>query len=233
MSVPGQKRGPYKPRAAKSSAQAREDLPGAQPTNPRNDEPTLDGLDLGLVAGGVSAAWLGHVFGHDKNTIKKKLAKCRVAGMGPRGTPLYLIKEAAAWLVPPKVDLMTYIKGLRQQDLPPQLNKDYWGAMKIRQQVLQEAGETWRTPDVLRVFGEAAIQIKDTVSLWADEIERVQGLSPEAHAMLTRLTDGLMNEIHQVFVTAPSRSQTPNTVSEHDFSVESKPSVSEELDELV
>lgn len=126
MSVPGKKRGPYKPRAPKtSSAQSTEDLNGALPTSHNAEEPTLDGLDLGLVAGGVSAAWLGHVFGHDKNTIKKKLAKCPVAGKN-RNTPLYLIKDAAAWLVPPKVDVMTYIKNLPPADLPPRLNAAYW-----------------------------------------------------------------------------------------------------------
>lgn len=229
MSVPGRKRGPYKPRAPKSSAQSTDDLDGALPTSHQNDEPTLDGLDLGLVAGGVSAAWLGHVFGHDKNTIKKKLARCEVAGKN-RGTPLYRIKDAAAWLVPPKVDLMTYIKGLRQQDLPPQLNKDYWGAMRLRQQVLLDAGDLWQTPDVLQVFGEAMLTIKDTVQLWVDEMDRVDGLTDKQRATLTRMSDGLLTEIHEKLVTAPAKKRTSSTLAEY---TDAPAPTAEDRDDLV
>lgn len=230
MSVPGKKRGPYKPRAPKnSSAQATDDLNGVPPTSHNADEPTLDGLDLGLVAGGVSAAWLGHVFGHDKNTIKKKLAKCPVAGKN-RGTPLYLIKEAAAWLVPPKVDVMTYIRGLRPVDLPPQLNDAYWSAMRKRQLVLLEAGDLWQTADVLQVLGEAALMMKDTVTLWVDEMDRVHGLTDKQREMLTRMSDGLLHEVHDKLVTAPAKKRTPSTLAEY---AEAPAETAEERDELV
>lgn len=122
-------RPPGRPRKTPPAEQPEEDLLGGAP---RMDSPLLDGLDLGQVAGGVSAAWLGHVFEHDKNTIKKKLARCPISGMNRR-TPLYRIKDAAEWLVKPKVDIMTYLKGLRQQDVPIQMNKDYWAAMRTRQ----------------------------------------------------------------------------------------------------
>ena len=228
MSVPGKKRGPYKPRAPKSSAQSTDDLLGAPPKSAVDEEPTLDGLDLAQVYGGVSAAWLGHVFGMDKNTIKKKLAKCEVAGKN-RGTPLYRIKDAAAWLVPPKVDLMTYIKSLRPQDMPPQLNDSYWSAMGRRQKVLADAKELWRTPDVLDVFGSAAIKIKSTVQLWVDEVDRVHGLSDEQRTMLTRMADGLLSDIHEIFVTAPRERSTFSTITEH----EAPPSPAEGLDDLI
>lgn len=216
MSKPGVKRGPYKPRTPKpSSAQATDDMEGAPPVDHLNDEPTLDGLDLGLVAGGVSAAWLGHVFGHDKNTIKKKLARCPIAGKN-RQTPLYLIKEAACWLVPPKVDIATYIKGMRPSDVPPQLNDAYWSAMGKRQKVLKDAGELWETAAVLKVLGETALHIKNTVKLWTDEVDRIEGLTDKQRSMLTQMADGLLEDIHDRYVTAPSRGQTRSTLSEHD-----------------
>ena len=204
------KRGPGRPRKVVSTAQS-------------GDEPALDGLDLGQVYGGVSAAWLGHVFGQDKNTIKKKLAKCEVAGKNG-ATPLYRIKDAAAWLIPPKVDIMTYIKGMRPQDMPPVLNDAYWGAMRKRQVVLKEAGDTWATNDVLRVFGEAALRIKSTVQLWVDELERVHGLSDEQRRILVQMSDGLLEDVYQIFVTAPKESRTRSTLAEHD---EETPAVQE------
>lgn len=203
------KRGPGRPRKVVSSA--------------IGGDPALDGLDLGLVHGGVSAAWLGHVFGHDKNTIKKKLEKCEPCGSN-RGTPLYRIKDAAAWLVPPKVDIMTYIKGMRPQDMPPVLNDAYWSAMRKRQVVLKEAGDTWATADVLRVFGEGALRIKSTVQLWVDELERVHGLSDEQRRILVQMSDGLLEDVYQIFVTAPKESRTRSTLAEHD---EETPAVKE------
>lgn len=203
------KRGPGRPRKVVSSA--------------IGGDPALDGLDLGLVHGGVSAAWLGHVFGHDKNTIKKKLEKCEPCGSN-RGTPLYRIKDAAAWLVPPKVDIMTYIKGMRPQDMPPVLNDAYWSAMRKRQVVLKEAGDTWATADVLRVFGEGALRIKSTVQLWVDELERVHGLTEEQRRILVQMSDGLLEDVYQIFVTAPKESRTRSTLSEHE---EETPAVKE------
>lgn len=171
--------------------------------------------DLGLVVGGVSAAWLGHVFGMDKNTIKKRLANCPVARL-VRGTPQYLIQEAARFLVTPQVDIEEYIRSVRAQDLPPQLSDTYWSALGKRQKVLKEAEETWNTDEVLEVFGRANIQIKSTVQLWVDEVERVHGLTDEQRAMLIRMSDGLLEDIYEIYVTEPSRNQTRSTIKEYD-----------------
>lgn len=213
---PVKKRGPYKPRKARSQGQDGEDLLGGFPATPQSEEPDLDGLDLGVVFGGVSAAWLAHVFGADKNTIKKKLARCEIAGKN-RGTPLYRIKDAAEWLVKPKVDVDAYIRSMRPCDVPPQLNDAYWSAMGKRQKVLKDAKDTWDTEDVLQVFGSAALKIKGTVQLWEDEVDRVYGLSDEQRTMIRRMADGLLMEIHDIFVRAPREACTRSTIVEHEY----------------
>lgn len=211
------KRGRGRPRKNPISSAGRDDdlIGGGAPTGLRNDGPALDGLDLGLVYAGVSAHWLAHVFGMDKNTVKKKLARCEVAGKNGQ-TPLYRIKDAAAWLIPPKVDIMTYIKGLRAQDLPPVLNDAYWSAMIKRQKWEENAGDLWRTNDVLSVFGSAALRIKSTVQLWVDELDRVVGITDEQRVMLSQLSDGLLEEVHDIFVTSPSKGETRSTITQHD-----------------
>lgn len=171
------------------------------------------GMDLALVYGGVSAAWLGHVFGMDKNTIKKKLAKCPVAMM-KKNTPHYAIKEAAAYLVPPKVDLLSYIRSLRPQDLPPILSDAYWAAQLKRQKWEENAGDLWRTTDVLEVLGELAKTLKTTVQLWTDELDRIHGLSDEQRKSLTQMCDGLLLEVHHILVTAPVRKSTRSSIDD-------------------
>lgn len=196
-----------------------DDLLGVPAPPEDSNAPIAKAPDLGLVIGGVSAAWLGHVFGMDKNTVKKRLAKCPVAGMN-RGTPHYLIKEAASYLVNPKVDVEEYIRSLRPQDLPPHLNDTYWSALGKRQKVLADAKETWNTDDVLAVFGRVNMRIKSTVMLWVDEVDRVHGLTDEQREMLTRMADGLLEDIHELYVTEPSRGRTRSTIQEYDEVVE-------------
>lgn len=173
------------------------------------------GLDLALVYGGVSAAWLGHVFGMDKNTIKKKLAKCPVAAM-KKATPHYAIKEAAAYLIPPKVDLLSYIKSLRPQDLPPVLSDAYWAAQLKRQKWEVNAGELWHTDDVMEVLGDMAKMLKNTIQLWTDELDRIHGLNDQQRTSLTQMCDGLLNEIHDTLVSAPLRKSTLASVADED-----------------
>lgn len=204
-------RGPGRPR----KTAAPDELLGVPAPADGSAVPIAKAPDLGLVAGGVSAAWLGHVFGMDKNTVKKRLANCPVAGMN-RGTPHYLIKEAAAYLVNPKVDIEEYIRSVRPQDLPPHLNDTYWSALGKRQKVLADARETWNTDDVLAVFGRVNIKIKSTVQLWVDEVERVHGLSDEQRQMLTRMADGLLEDVHEMYVTEPTRHRTRSTIKEYD-----------------
>lgn len=173
------------------------------------------GLDLALVYGGVSAAWLGHVFGMDKNTVKKKLAKCPVATM-KKATPHYAIKEAAAYLIPPKVDLLSYIKSLRPQDLPPVLSDAYWAAQLKRQKWEVNAGELWHTDDVMEVLGDMAKMLKNTIQLWTDELDRIHGLNDQQRTSLTQMCDGLLNEIHDALVSAPLRKSTLASVADED-----------------
>lgn len=202
-------------RPPKNSAPQNDDLLGVPAPAEGSNAPIAKAPDLGLVVGGVSAAWLGHVFGMDKNTVKKRLANCPVAGMN-RGTPHYLIKEAAAYLVNPKVDIEEYIKSVRAQDLPPQLNDTYWSALGKRQKVLADAKDTWNTDDVLNVFGRVNIKIKSTVQLWVDEVDRVHGLTDDQREMLTRMADGLLEDIHELYVTEPTRRRTRSTIQEYD-----------------
>lgn len=211
---PGRPRGrqPTNPRAQKATPapEPEDDLIGSSPEAPKDD--MAQGLDLGVVYGGVSASWLAHVFGMDKNTVKKKLAQgCTIVGKN-KGTPLYTIKEAAQYLVTPKVDLATYVKSLRPNDLPPILNDAYWAAMLKRQKWEENAGDLWRTVDVLEVFGGLSMMLKTTIQLWTDELDRVQGMTDAQRVALTQMTDGLLNNIHEILVTAPKLRNTPSSM---------------------
>lgn len=179
------------------------------------DEDEPFSLDIARVYGGVSATWLATVFGQDKNTVKKKLGLAGIESVGTRkGGLLYRIADAAPYLVPPKVDLMSYIKSLRPNDLPPILSDSYWSAMLKRQKWEENAGQLWRTENVLAVFGDLALEIKTTVSLWVEEIDRQEPLTAEQRALLVRMADKLLESVHERMVEAPNRGFTASAISE-------------------
>lgn len=215
---PGRPRGrpPAKPRVTKApAADPLDDLIGDASDQEKAE--LANGLDLGVVFGGVSASWLAHVFGMDKNTVKKKLAagNCTIVGKN-KGTPLYTIKEAAGFLIPPKVDLATYVKGLRPQDLPPILNAAYWDAMLKRQKWEVLAGDLWHTHDVLDVFGTLATRIKSTIQLWP---EQVKGLSEKQRADLQQRADSLLNDIHDIMIHQPREGHVESSIADQDLSL--------------
>ena len=171
-------------------------------------------LDIAEVYAGVSAQWLATIFGHDKNTIKKKLSgHCEIVGHY-KGGPLYKIADAAQWLVKPKVDLVSYVKSLRPNDLPPILNDAYWAAMLKRQKWEENAGDLWRTEAVLEVFGDLALSFKTTVNLWVEEVDRQESLTPEQRKILTGLCDKLLEQVYEQMVEAPKKKKTTSTVVE-------------------
>lgn len=178
-------------------------------------EPELgDELRIDDVYRGVSITWLAQAFGMDKPTVRKRLANCPPIGK-MRTYDVYSLRQAASYLVEPKIDIAQYLKSLRPVDLPSYLQDAYWSAMLKRQKYEENARELWRTGDVLDVFGEMAMTLKSTVQLWVENLDRVHGLTPEMRETMTQQGDNLLEEIHRIMVEAPSKRRTTSTAEEH------------------
>lgn len=179
-------------------------------------QPLKPDLELAHVYGGVTADWLAQVFGSDRRTVQKKLARADDAVMGKdrRGSTKYSIPHAAAYLIKPKVDIVQWIKGLRPNDLPPMLNDAYWGAMLKRQKWEENAGDLWRSEDVLEVFSSSFFTIKTTTQLWVEEIDRKHTLTPAMRETITALADDLLAQLHQRLIEAPKEKKTSSSIAE-------------------
>lgn len=202
------------PKKAPAKRQPKSTKPAKEP--PKDADGEIMSFDVADVYGGVSAAWLAQVFNADKNTIKKKLARggCEPVGRGRGNAPLYAIHEAAAYLVKPKIDLITYIKSLRPNDLPPMLNEAYWSAMLKRQKWEENAKDLWRTEDVARILGDVAFLYKTTSQLWVEELDRHHGLTAEMRETLIQLVDTLLERIHEELTSLSQRQSTASSVAE-------------------
>jgi hypothetical protein len=103
---------------------------------------------------------------------------------------------------------------LRPNDLPPILNDSYWAAMLKRQKWQENAGDLWRTEDVVAVFGDVAFMFKTTAQLWVEDLDRHHGLSPEMRATITQQVDNLLEQVHEKMIDLPKARHTRSSATE-------------------
>lgn len=191
-------------------------------TAPAQDAPEKIHQDDAL--GAVSANWLAQVFGFDRMTVKKRLLEggCPIVKR-KKGAPMYNLYDAAAYLVKPKINIAAYVRGLRPQDLPPALSQAYWDAQLKRQKWEENARNLWRSEDVLEVFGDLSMTLKTTITLWVEELDRVEGLTQRQRDLVTEHSDNLLARMYKIMVEQPRLRNTPSSVSELD-DVDGEPS---------
>ena len=128
--------------------------------------------------------------------------------------PKYDLFTAAQYLVPPRVDVSEFIKGMRPNDLPPILQAAFWDAQKKRQDYEINAGDLWHTDKVISVLSETFKLIKTSVMLWTDTLEQEHGLTEKQREALQGLCDGLMDDIHRSLVKQHETSRTTNQLAD-------------------
>ncbi len=165
--------------------------------------------DAYAVQNGVNVTWLSQAFRMDLKTVRRKLAPIEPIGTGARGAEIYDFVEAVRYLAkPPPGQLGEFLRGLRVQDLPIHLQDPYWSAMRKKQIYELHARQLWKTEDVLDVLGETFKTVKATMQLWVDNLDAQSGLTPEQRVLVTRMVDGLQDEIYARLVEMPKHRQT-------------------------
>jgi hypothetical protein len=170
-------------------------------------------VDAGDTKRPVTQNFLALAFDMDSATVKKRLLRVKPVGYGgttkqPRA--LYDFKEACSYLVEPKIDLDAYIRSIDPNKLPNHINKMYWEARRTRLRFELDAGQAWRSEDVLEVFGTVFMLIKDRVQLWSETMREAVKLSDEQFARFTQMTDDLQNSLHSELVAIPESRSTPS-----------------------
>lgn len=167
------------------------------------------------VANGVTVFWLAKHFGLQVSTVRQKLAGCPAVAKKSSGW-LYLIKDAAPYLVKPKMDPEALIKSMRSQDLPPTLQAQFWQANLARQKWEKAAGELWDTGSVLECFGEVFKILKVSTQLWPDTVEKMAGLTDEQREVLQNQIDVMLTEIRDRISEMSRERSTPSSVARLD-----------------
>lgn len=134
---------------------------------------------------GMTIPRLAQLFRLDRRTVTEKLRPLRPTGER-RGAPTYHVADAAPYLVDPIVDIEEYLKNIGPSDLPPSLQAQYWNAQNGKLKYKEQAGDLWRTQQVLEVLTGVFRSLTQSLRLLADRVEAQTGLTPEQRAIIER-----------------------------------------------
>jgi hypothetical protein len=162
-----------------------------------------------------SQNFIGRVLHMDPMTVKKRLQGAPVAGTVGAGRPVYFFHEILPYIVKPKMDIGTYIRSLNPADLPNSINKSFWEAERIKNQVLQQNGEAWNTMKCLELFGAVFMLIKDRLPLIKEAL-REENIPPSAQKVLEEMCDQFQSELYEALVDLPKQRRTYSRVVEID-----------------
>jgi hypothetical protein len=156
----------------------------------------------------VSITFLADVLAKDRKTVTRRLAGLTPMGQHRGNVPLYDFRQALEYLVTPRFSAADAIKQMGTADLPVGLQKDVWDAKLKQQKWMEQAGDLWKTEDVLEVLGETFQRLKTTTQLWIDQLAETHALPDEVRKDLTAMVDGLQTDLHRTLVEMPEEKAT-------------------------
>jgi hypothetical protein len=198
---------------------------GGRPTREESERKLQAKLDLAKAAtgkglddiGGVQAlrrpvtiATLAAAFGHDVQTITRRLIDCPHIQQGNRR--LYDFATACSYIVKPKMTPEQFIKTLNKADLPPEINLAFWNAQRAKIKFMLEAGEAWETGEVLMVLGEVFMTIKDSLTTIVEDMRERAKLDDAQAKMFEEAIDELRAILRQKLVEMPQQKRTPSLI---------------------
>lgn len=203
------------PHSALRSMSPRRGRPPKAKTEPKDDSDSKVELQMKGAMQGVTTYWLAQVFGMTSETVRKRLAD--VAPVEVHGkSNRYRVRDAAPYLVEPKIDIEAYMKNMKAGDLPALLQKEIWDARLKRQKWEAQAGDLWHTEDVIAVLSEVFATIKSTVQLWPDTVERTVGLADDQRELLVNMGDTLQDEIYRKLQEMAQNKSTKSSIADLD-----------------
>lgn len=165
---------------------------------------------------GVTIRWLCAAFTMSRNQVIAKLAGCPSIRLAQNGGKVYELRVAASYLVKPQINIREYIEKLDPKDLPERLKREFWSSRITEQRFRREAGDLWRSEDVIALYGELFKLIKSKTQLWADSVENVEALTEPQREMLVELVDDLISNIYKTVEELETGRMTASSIAEAD-----------------
>lgn len=151
---------------------------------------------------GVSDRFLEQLFGLDRGTLVRRLEGAeshRVErGQGNTQYHIYDLQEVVQKLAATDEDaLIAAIEGMKPEDVPVKLQKDFWAAMTARRKYVEDGNDLWRTERVLAVMSDVLKLVRQQVTLFENNLDQQDSLSPAQRRIIVQMADGLLDSMYQ------------------------------------
>lgn len=158
-------------------------------------------IDSMLLNFGATATDLAQIFDVPSKRVTQRLAG-RVSPMTAAGdpTPRWHIKDAAKYLVEPKVDVEQFLRTLSPNKLPPKLQDAFWAAQNRRMDVEERIGELWSTARVMEFFADLFKPMRMQILMMADSVAQETELSPRQREIIIGIADTLMAHLKESLI---------------------------------
>lgn len=157
-----------------------------------------------------NTAFFAKVFRMDPVRVAKLLARCPVADWGRynnKKTPMWDFIEATPYLIDPKIDIETWLLA-NKNNLPTSVSKGFWDAQLARQRWEVRARHLWHDDDVIEVFGNVAMTIKESMQLWVENLPGKSQMTTAQYEALMTSVSQLQDDIHNKLVAIPKARRT-------------------------
>lgn len=178
----------------------------------------------------VPQQFLADVLHMDPATVKKRLRRCKPAAV-ISNRPVWYFHEAIPFLVKPRMTAEEFARTLNKADLPPEINVAFWNAQRQRVKYKIEAQEAWETEDVLKVLGEVAMTIKDSLVMVVEELRNRAKLTDEQTAIVSECIDEIRTDMRKKLIELPQRAATGSVAGKPLFGVSGDIDTTPDVDE--
>jgi hypothetical protein len=156
---------------------------------------SLDEESREMLYDGLNLSQLSIAFRMDHRVLVEKLHGCPATG-SRNGTETWRLDVAASYLVKPVGDIETHIKRMNPADLPKALAREFWAAIKARQEVMKADGDLWPTERVVGTIGALMKLMKMSVRLMCDTVDMQAELSDKQRRIVKQLGDTMLEQLY-------------------------------------
>lgn len=171
----------------------------AGPVNQSADAWQVDTDTRAMLFQGLTVAQLAVAFGLGPQVVARRLVAVEPSGRRGRFST-YKLKEAAPFLVEAQGDIEERIKRMNHRDLPPQLAKEFWTALRARQAYEEAERDLWRTSDVMATLADAFKALRMSLLLMPDTLEREATLSETQRERLQTIIDTALEDLYVALI---------------------------------
>jgi hypothetical protein len=165
----------------------------------RTSRTNNDAAAHALIYDGASVNQIAAMFGMNNTEVARKLRTLAPSGVRS-GYPIYHVKEAAEYLLKPRVDVEEYIRKVGMKDLPTTLQKDLWAALNGQLKFEEAQGAVFRAERVMEAWAEWMKMIRMRHMLAVDAAERDGVMPPELFEWFRAYMDDSLRALKDAMV---------------------------------